>query len=581
MLDNPEVKTQLRSKQHKHNTRIYNEKMTDYILEVNNRNYTDVVVRNRNTQCIEEDLLINPAQHKLFHGDIFLYDEGHCIKLETTSNLKKIAGVLMLEGNKTFGREKNRLLYKCIPYDKRLPVFLVPYEMKIGFNKHYKNKYVLFSFVHWNDKHPYGKLDETIGDVTELTHTSDYLIYCAGLHYSYKMVNNKVRSIKSTYDVLYQELVNSNKYNLQERYDDYVFSIDPLGSTDLDDAFSIEVVSEHMTIIRVYIANVSVWLDYFDVWTDMSEQCSTIYLPNKKRSMLPSILGDDYCSLKEKKQKITQVYEFIIKDGVIIHEETKCYNACIHVKKNFHYEDNRLENNEHYWKFMLCTKLLTNNPNLDSHELVSYWMIKSNKWMANTLSKYKKGMFRISHFTNKVDDTITNKETRHFIQNYLNSHCEYSLYQEQLQHELMEQDKYLHVTSPIRRMTDIINQTIYHQEQGLSMSIYSYDFVNKWLTVIHKLNDQVKKIKKVQNQMNILYAIEHNQVDISKSYVSCIFQKECVDDGYMYQVFIKELSLFQQVYSTNSLDMYSDVEVKIFYMNDEFQTYKKIRCTMV
>lgn len=71
MLDNPEVKTQLRSKQHKHNTRIYNEKMTDYILEVNNRNYTDVVVRNRNTQCIEEDLLINPAQHKLFHGDIF------------------------------------------------------------------------------------------------------------------------------------------------------------------------------------------------------------------------------------------------------------------------------------------------------------------------------------------------------------------------------------------------------------------------------------------------------------------------------------------------------------------------------
>jgi exoribonuclease R len=145
----------------------------------------------------------------------------------------------------------------------------------------------------------------------------------------------------------------------------------------------------------------------------------------------------------------------------------------------------------------------------------------------------------------------------------------------------MEQDKYLHVTSPIRRMTDIINQTIYHQEQGLSMSIYSYDFVNKWLTVIHKLNDQVKKIKKVQNQMNILYAIEHNKVDISKSYVSCIFQKECVDDGYMYQVFIKELSLFQQVYSTNSLDMYSDVEVKIFYMNDEFQTYKKIRCTMV
>ena len=61
-------------------------------------------------------------------------------------------GVLLLDGNKTYGRQKNgnkikqgKLLYKCIPDDMRLPAFLVPYEIKnMGFSKVFKNLYVLF-----------------------------------------------------------------------------------------------------------------------------------------------------------------------------------------------------------------------------------------------------------------------------------------------------------------------------------------------------------------------------------------------------------------------------------------------------
>ena len=46
---------------------------------------------------------------------------------------KPIAGVLMLD--KMFGRHKNKLLYRCIPYNKNLPIFLIPYEEKTSFSK--------------------------------------------------------------------------------------------------------------------------------------------------------------------------------------------------------------------------------------------------------------------------------------------------------------------------------------------------------------------------------------------------------------------------------------------------------------
>ena len=62
---------------------------------------------------------------------------------------------------------KRQLLYKCIPDDKRIPIFLVPYKIKPGFNKK-KNKYVVFEFKEWTDKHPRGVLGQTIGDVDNL-----------------------------------------------------------------------------------------------------------------------------------------------------------------------------------------------------------------------------------------------------------------------------------------------------------------------------------------------------------------------------------------------------------------------------
>ena len=50
-----------------------------------------------------------------------------------------------------------------------MPIFLVPYKVVLGFNKETVNKYVRFSFLHWDDKHPIGELIECIGDVNNIS----------------------------------------------------------------------------------------------------------------------------------------------------------------------------------------------------------------------------------------------------------------------------------------------------------------------------------------------------------------------------------------------------------------------------
>ena len=90
-------------------------------------------------------LPINPLNFKLFNNSFFDYD----LINENITNVQQpvindIPGVLLL--NKTFGKYKNKFLYKCVPYDTSLPIFLVPYKVVLGFNKETVNKYVRFLF---------------------------------------------------------------------------------------------------------------------------------------------------------------------------------------------------------------------------------------------------------------------------------------------------------------------------------------------------------------------------------------------------------------------------------------------------
>ena len=87
--------------------------------------------------------------------------------------MDKIPGILILNDNKTYGRaSNNRLLYRCIPNNPLIPQFLIPYKVNVRFSKVLKNLYILFSKK---------VLIETIGEIDILENFYEYQLYCRDL----------------------------------------------------------------------------------------------------------------------------------------------------------------------------------------------------------------------------------------------------------------------------------------------------------------------------------------------------------------------------------------------------------------
>ena len=220
--------------------------------------------------------MTNPFESKLFPGDCYSIDPAtnavtiHSSEIRTK---KEIPGVLILVGNKTYGRhnKNNKLLYRVVPDNKLIPGFLVPYEIKsVGFSKVFVNLYVTFSFIDWTGKHPVAIISQTIGPVDVIVNFYEYQLCCKGLNTSIqKFQKATAHSLTLRGEKLFHSgsvesnkpLVESNKPLVELRQDWNVFSIDPENCVDFDDAFGIRDVGGGVTCISIYISNVTLVLD--------------------------------------------------------------------------------------------------------------------------------------------------------------------------------------------------------------------------------------------------------------------------------------------------------------------------------
>jgi exoribonuclease R len=250
--------------------------------------------------------------------------------------MKYIPGVLVLSG-KTYGRYKDKLLYRCIPDDKRIPSFLIPYSTtKNTFGKYKTDIYITFDFFEWDDKHPVGKITNNLGSVETLNNFYEYQLYCKSLYASIQDFTKKTMEVlkQKTADEYISTIMEKHP-NIQDRTREKIFTIDSNKSYDFDDAISIKYNTEDKTecIISIYISNVAIWMEELNLWNSFSERISTIYLPDRKRPMLPNILSDCLCSLQENNKRFTYCLDIYIKNNNI--EKMEIVNCLINVYKNY------------------------------------------------------------------------------------------------------------------------------------------------------------------------------------------------------------------------------------------------------
>ena len=507
-------------------------------------------------------------------------------------------GVLILDDNKTYGRQKttktnSKLFYKCIPDDMRLPSFLVPYQIKtLGFSKVLKNMYVTFSFNEWNDKHPYGILSNVIGTVDIIDNFYEYQLYCKSLNASIqKFQKDTTKALEKHNHDAFIESIKTKYPSIEDRTNQKmwnIFTIDPPKSQDFDDGFSIRNVEGGIQQISIYISNVTIWMDVLNLWDSFSRRISTIYLPDKKRPMLPTILSDCLCSLQEKVTRIAFVMDVFVKDGNII--DIKFNNSLIKVSKNFCYEDPILLINPSYLHLLHTTQKISKklkyiNNVRNSHELVCYLMILMNFNCAKVMIQYNTGIFRSTIIKKEysIPDDIP-EEVSKFIKIWSSSTGQYINGSDitnvtSIRHELLDMDAYIHITSPIRRLVDLLNIIKFQSITNMiNLSENTDTFYNKWLGELEYINVTMRSIRKVQCDCSILDLCSNNPDILEKEYDGYLFDKLTRNDClYQFVVFIPELKLTSRITMRDNLNNFEKKKFKLFLFHDEANFKRKIR----
>ena len=564
--------------------------MRQFKINIDSRNYDSYTFIDVKTMTDEKDIkTVNPLKEKLFNHDIFTIVDNKCNLLHSTiKSSTYIPGVLVLKNNRKFGRYKQKFLYKCIPDDKRLPIFLIPYNMKQGFHKNYVNKYVIFKYKNWDYKHPYGELVNVLGNVSSLDTFYEYQLYCKSLYASIqKFTKETMKQLKEHSQDYFIEMI-KEKYKLEDRIGRDVITIDPKTSKDFDDAFGmVETDTEY--IISIYITNVTMWLDVLNVWGSFTQRVSTIYLPDRKRPMLPTILSDTLCSLKEHDIKFAFTLDLHINKETFTLTKYNFINTIIQIRKNYVYDSDNQEKDVLYLNIKKVLTTLNKKKQYKyidiiqtSHDLIAYLMIWMNYTSAKELVKNKCGLYRSS----KMNDTFQppgdiDINIQKFLKIWNSYGGKYCKYDDLERHDMLELDAYVHITSPIRRLVDLLTMMKLQEKLGLVVwgeeaSIF-YDY---WTSdnSIDYINTTMRSIRRVQNDCLLLNICTTNKEILETIYNGFIFDKIKRNDGlYQYMVYLKELNMTNRITTRHDLNNYSFQDFKIYIFHDQERLKHKVR----
>ena len=344
------------------------------------------------------------------------------------------------------------------------------------------------------------------------------------------------------------------------------------------------LVMRYTYIISIYIANVAIWLDSMSLWESFTRRVSTIYLPDRKRPMLPTILSDGICSLVENRKRFALTMDIMLNKQTNEMIDCKILNTCITVKKNLRYGTAAQETNTHYKKLFGVIKKMNRKHKYvdsinDSHDVIAYLMIIYNYLSAQRFISEGVGIFRSAQFK----DTFVPPEdmpqgVKKFLKNWNSTGGKYS--KDIDSHDMLELDAYVHITSPIRRLVDMLNMMTMLDICGWKMSEKAKVFYAKWTSdsSIEYINTTMRSIRKVQNDCSLLKFCMDDPTVQQKIYEGYIFDKLVRNDAlYQYMVYLPEINMVNRFTSRYDKQNLSKQTFKIYVFTDQNSLKRKIR----
>ena len=379
-------------------------------------------------------------------------------------------------------------------------------------------------------------------------------------------------------------ILSSNKQIL-DRTDVNVFTIDGKGTQDFDDALSLYRIDETSQRISIYITNVSVWMDALHLWESFANRIATIYLPDRRRPMLPTILSNNLCSLQQGQRRIAFVMDVNVNQGEIVNVEF--HNCLINVRRNYIYEESDLTSLDDYKEILTITRAMLVTHKFvksikNSYDVIAYLMICMNSYCAKHFCEHDNGIYRSSIFHKHVSVPSTlPDDVFNFMTFWGSTSGQYVV--GQTPHEVLELDTYTHITSPIRRLVDLLNMTTIQINMGLCVFGNDFDvFYKHWVGKLDYINTTMRSIRKIQTECSLLELCTNNPKIGDIQYTGYVFDRIDLNDGfYQYMAYIPELKMVSKVKSKVNIGNFEKTNFKIYLFLDEDRLKQKIRLYLV
>ena len=292
----------------------------------------------------------------------------------------------------------------------------------------------------------------------------------------WKTVLRKNPSVKSSLDSICNNMSSEMVVESSERLDLThlpVFTIDPEGSLDLDDALHClkkgkcgrdDSFSEtEKWSVGIHIADVTSlysWNGPLDIIARNGN--TSLYLSTEGNSMIPPEISDNVASLLEGHTRramtiLVEVCKGDDKDYYI----TNARLVKSWIKSTAAYTYDRVESRTIRQDILVQTDKLAEMSGAfgvdtvsDSHKLVEMMMLWANRWVAQKMwNDWNWGIFRIGSMWKGSDDGTLDSETQTFLEVYKRESAHYAI----TPTSPVEKDQlYCHFTSPIRRYADCL-----------------------------------------------------------------------------------------------------------------------------
>lgn len=374
--------------------------------------------------------------NRCLQGDVVDWDGSKCI-LKQRANHRTLVGVLELNSKYIYGHtSRGSKIYLFHPMNAAYP------PMRVGCSERNTshNQLALVKFSDWTETLPRGNLVRLLGPVGDLD------TECIALQWLYGRPELKALTFDFLPEIHPRKLLTTNTVN-----------IDPEGCHDIDDVLTLQP-SEEGWNLWITIADVAEFIEENSPGDTLArERVQTLYqngfavLP-----MLPKEVSEGSLSLLPGERR----------QGVALHciwtgasltvkgfEEVTVIN-----QKSYSYESIYTST---FPKTVLkdIASYLKGEETNDSHEWIAELMCLYNLEGAKILLKAKSGLLR-THSKPDEEKLLTYERIHPDLRIFAFESAQYELTGEGKVHATLGNKPYTHLTSPLRRYADLVNQRV-------------------------------------------------------------------------------------------------------------------------